>query len=168
VTPFIAIGEWDNAATPRLERLAEALRGAAVETRLPEKIQVAIWNKFTFIASVGGVGAVTRVPIGVIRTVPESKRLLRHAMEEIGALARAYDVSLGQKEIEEAWRFVEGVPPTTTASMQRDVMEGKPSELREMNGAVVRLAHARQVDVPVHEFIYSALLPGEMKARGEI
>lgn len=168
VTPMIAVGEWDNRKSQRVDRLAEALKGAGVETRLPDSIHVAIWNKFMFIASVGGVGGVTRVPIGVIRAVRESKQLLRRAMEEIAGLARAYDVPLGEKEIAEAWKFVEGVPPGTTASMQRDVMDGKPSELREMSGAVVRLAHARKVDVPVHEFVYSALLPGEMKARGEI
>lgn len=167
VTPMIAVGEWDNRKTPRLERLAEAIKGAGVECRLPENIQVAIWNKFMFIASVGGVGGVTRVPVGIIRSVPESRSLLRRAMEEIAALARAYDVPVGQKEFEEAWGFVEGVPAAATASMQRDVMEGKPSELRDMSGAVVRLAKGKNIAVPVHEFIYSALLPQEMKARGE-
>jgi len=80
VAPMVAVGEWNNQKTPRLERLAEALKGAGVETRLPANIQVAIWNKFMFIASVGGVGAVTRVPIGVTRAVPESRDLLRRAM----------------------------------------------------------------------------------------
>jgi 2-dehydropantoate 2-reductase len=168
VTPMVAVGEWNNKRTPRLERLAEALKGAGVETRLPENIQVAIWNKFMFIASVGGVGAVTRVPIGVIRTVPESRSLLKRAMEEIASLARAFDVPVGQKEFDEAWSFVEGVPAGATASMQRDVMDGKPSELREMSGAVVRLGLERKVQVPVHQFVYEALLPQEMKARGEI
>jgi 2-dehydropantoate 2-reductase len=168
VVPMVAIGEWDNHKTRRLERLAEALKGAGVETRTPENIQVAIWNKFMFIASVGGVGGVTRVPVGVIRTVPESRSLLKRAMEEIAALARAFDVPVGQKEFEEAWGFVEGVPPHTTASMQRDVMDGKPSELREMSGAVVRLGLERKVHVPVHQFVYESLLPQEMKARSEI
>jgi 2-dehydropantoate 2-reductase len=167
VTPMIAVGEWDNRRTPRIERLAEAIKGAGIETRLPDNIQVAIWNKFMFIASVGGVGGVTRVPVGIIRTVPESRTLLRRAMEEIAALARAHEVAVGQKEFDEAWSFVEGVPAAATASMQRDVMEGKPSELRDMSGAVVRLAKGKNVAVPVHDFIYSALLPQEVKARGE-
>jgi 2-dehydropantoate 2-reductase len=168
VAPWIAVGEWDNRQSERLTRLVDALKTANVETRLPGNIQVAIWNKFMFIASVGGVGGVTRVPVGIIRTVPESRSLLKRAMEEIAALARAHDVPLGEKEFAEAWAFVEGVPPHTTASMQRDVMDGKPSELREMSGAVVRLALERKVNVPVHQFIYEALLPQEKKARKEI
>jgi 2-dehydropantoate 2-reductase len=168
VVPMVAVGEWDNHKTPRLERLAEALKSAGVETRTPPSIQVAIWNKFMFIASVGGVGGVTRVPIGVIRTVPESRSLLKRAIEEIATLARAYDVAVGQEQIDETWKFVDGVPPGTTASMQRDVMDGKPSELREMSGAVVRLGLERKVSVPVHTFVYEALLPQERKARNEI
>jgi 2-dehydropantoate 2-reductase len=114
------------------------------------------------------VGGVTRVPVGIIRSVAESRSLLRGAMEEIAMLARAHDVPVTQKDFDETWGFVEGVPAAATASMQRDVMDGKPSELRDMSGAVVRLAEAKKVAVPVHEFIYSALLPQEMKARGEI
>jgi 2-dehydropantoate 2-reductase len=167
VTPMVAVGEWDNRKTPRLERLADALKGAGVETRLPPNIQVAIWNKFMFIASVGGVGGITRVPIGVFRTVPESRSLLKRAIDEIATLARAHHVPLAQEQIDETWKFVDGVPPGTTASMQRDVMEGKPSELREMSGAVVRMAKEKGISTPVHEFVYSALLPQEMKARGE-
>jgi 2-dehydropantoate 2-reductase len=165
---MVAVGEWNNERTPRLERLAEALKSTGTETRTPPNIQVAIWNKFMFIASVGGVGGVTRVPIGVIRTVPESRSLLKRAMEEIAALAREHGVPVGEKEFGEAWGFVENVPPNTTASMQRDVMDGRPSELREMSGAVVRLGRAKGVSTPVHEFIYEALLPQEMKARKDI
>jgi 2-dehydropantoate 2-reductase len=60
---------------------------------------------------------------------------------------------------------VDGVPPEGTASMQRDVMEGRPSELDAQNGAVVRLAQESGVDVPVHTFILRTLLPLERKAR---
>jgi 2-dehydropantoate 2-reductase len=49
--------------------------------------------------------------------------------------------------------------------MQRDVIEGKPSELHYLSGAVVRLADRKGISVPTHRFIYSALLPAEVLAR---
>jgi 2-dehydropantoate 2-reductase len=52
------------------------------------------------------------------------------------------------------------------ASLQRDVLEGRPSELEAQCGAVVRLGQAAGVPTPTHAFIYSALLPGELRARG--
>jgi 2-dehydropantoate 2-reductase len=55
--------------------------------------------------------------------------------------------------------------PESTSSMQRDVMQGKPSELDAQLGAVVRLAKESGVAVPVTSMIYHALLPQERLAR---
>jgi 2-dehydropantoate 2-reductase len=65
-------------------------------------------------------------------------------------------------------KFAESLPPDGTASMQRDLMEGRPSELEAQSGAVVRLGRARNFPTPVHEVIYEALLPGELRARGKL
>jgi 2-dehydropantoate 2-reductase len=50
--------------------------------------------------------------------------------------------------------------------MQRDIQAGRPSELFDQTGAVVRLAAEARVDAPVHRFLYAALLPQETAARG--
>jgi 2-dehydropantoate 2-reductase len=52
--------------------------------------------------------------------------------------------------------------------MQRDIIQGRPSELEAQVGAVVRLGERRGIAVPVHRMIYAALLPLERKARGEL
>jgi 2-dehydropantoate 2-reductase len=52
--------------------------------------------------------------------------------------------------------------------MQRDVMEGQPSELEEQIGAVVRFGKESGVETPVHTFIYHSLLPMELRARGRL
>jgi 2-dehydropantoate 2-reductase len=52
--------------------------------------------------------------------------------------------------------------------MQRDIMEGRPSELEAQNGAVVRLGQEAGVPTPVHAFIYHSLLPSELRARGTL
>jgi 2-dehydropantoate 2-reductase len=49
--------------------------------------------------------------------------------------------------------------------MQRDIKEGRPSELGAQNGAVVRMGLEAGVPTPVHAFIYASLLPQELKAR---
>ena len=61
--------------------------------------------------------------------------------------------------------FVDALPAESTASMQRDIAEGKPSELEQQNGAVVRLGEAAGVATPTHRAIYEALLPKERAAR---
>ena len=59
-----------------------------------------------------------------------------------------------------------GVPGDRTASMQRDLMEGRPSELDAWNGAIRRFGARAGVDTPVHSFTYHTLLPMERRARG--
>ena len=61
--------------------------------------------------------------------------------------------------------MVDALPPETTASMQRDIAEGRPSELDYQVGAVVRLATQAGVAVPASAFLYAALLPAEQRAR---
>ena len=165
---LITVGEWNNTRTARLDRLLECLTAAGLDTRVPENVQVALWEKFEFIASFGGVGAVTRAAAGVIRSVAEARSLLEHAMSEIVGLARASGVPLPKESVASTMKFVDALPPDGTASMQRDLMAGRPSELEAQSGAVVRLGRARNFPTPVHEFIYNALLPGELRARGKI
>jgi 2-dehydropantoate 2-reductase len=49
--------------------------------------------------------------------------------------------------------------------MQRDVVAGRPSELEEQTGALVRLASGAAVSVPAHELLLAILLPQELAAR---
>jgi 2-dehydropantoate 2-reductase len=59
-------------------------------------------------------------------------------------------------------------PPDATSSMQRDLIAGRPSELEAQSGSVVRLGRACNFPTSVHEVIYNALLPGELRARGKL
>ncbi len=168
LNPLITVGEWNNARTTRLTKLVACLAAAGLEVRVPESIQVALWEKFEFIASFGGVGGVTRAPIGVMRSVPETRSLLERAMQEIVGLAHAYGIAVPDESVANTLKFVDALPPEGTASMQRDIAAGRPSELAAHSGAVVRLGRAKNFRTPVHEFIYHALLPGEQRARGEL
>ncbi len=169
VHPTIKFGELDRRPSDRVERLRTAFsRTTGVQVETPEDIHVAMWNKFIVIAPWSGAGAVTRSPIGVIRSLPETRALLAKAMEEIYLLARARKVAMEPGAIDEAISFIDKLPGDGTASMQRDIMAGRPSELDAQNGAVVRLGKEAGLAVPVNGMIYSSLLPLEMRARKEL
>lgn len=61
--------------------------------------------------------------------------------------------------------YAQGFSENTTASMQRDILAGRPSELADQSGAVVSYAHQAGVKVPIHQTIYASLLPSERRAR---
>jgi 2-dehydropantoate 2-reductase len=92
---------------------------------------------------------------------------LRETLEEIHALAVRSGIALSADAVERTLAFIDGLPPDGTASMQRDVLAGRPSELETQVGTVVRLGERLAVEVPVHRTIYAALLPQERRARGE-
>ena len=163
--PYVALGELDGGRSERVERLRAALEGAGVTVEVPADIEVAMWEKFLLIAAISGVGAVTRAPLGRLLAVPETRRLLELAMREIETVARAHGVLIAADAVERTLAFFESLPGDGTASMQRDVMAGRPSELESQNGAVVRLGRAVGVATPVHDFLYASLLPQEREAR---
>lgn len=168
IEPYIAFGELDNKPSQRCERLREAFGRAGVWVEVPEDIHAAMWQKFVFIAAISGVGAVTRQPIGVTRGIPETRRLLVEAMQESVAVAQARGVRLPADLVEKTLADIDRLPAGATASMQRDIIEGRPSELEAQNGAVVRLGAELGVPTPVHAFIYASLLPQEKLARREL
>jgi 2-dehydropantoate 2-reductase len=164
--PTIRFGELDHRPGARGDRLRNAFsRTEGVQVEVPEDIHVAMWNKYIFIAPWGGAGAVTRAPAGVTRSLPETRALLEGAMEEIFLLARARKVAMERDAVRHAMAFVDALPYEATASMQRDIMSGRPSELDAQNGTVVRLGKEAGVATPVNGMIYSSLLPLERRAR---
>jgi 2-dehydropantoate 2-reductase len=166
--PWVTFGELDRRVTDRVHRFEEVLgtcRGLRVE--VAADIHVALWEKFMFITATGGVGSVTRVPMGVFRAVPESRAILEAAMHEVHAVAGARGIDLPAGAVEERMAFVDRLEFEGTSSMQRDFMDGRRTELDAWNGAVVRLGREAGVDTPVHAFLYASLLPQELRARGD-
>ncbi|MEZ5333152.1 MAG: ketopantoate reductase family protein [Thermoanaerobaculia bacterium] len=165
VSPTVVFGELDDRPSERVERLLAAFEDAGIDAVVPPSTRAALWEKFLFIAATSAVGAVTAVPAGVVRSCPESRQLLIAAMREIQDLARRQEIPVREDALERALAFYGSLPADVTASMQRDLMEGRPSELEAQTGAVVRLAEALEMPVPVHRFLYAALLPRELAVR---
>jgi len=164
--PMIALGEpGDGPLTANAAALASALKAAGMQVQTPANIQAALWEKLLFIAGVSGVGAVTRSAIGEFRDCSPTRSLLQQIMEEVAAVARSRGVELTADVVTRTLGFVDSLPPTGTASMQRDIAEGRPSELAAIIGAVVRFGERSGVATPVANYVYASLLPQETRAR---
>ncbi len=166
--PFVKFGELDNQRSQRVELLLDVFKKAGVTAKIPSDIQVAMWMKFLLITVWSGIGAVTRAPAGIWRSLPETRRMAKQSLGEIIAVAAAHDVALPKNALEATMAIYDGLVPQSTASLQRDVMQGRPSELDAQIGAVVRFGQKADVATPWHTFIYNSLLPMELRARGEL
>jgi 2-dehydropantoate 2-reductase len=164
----VVMGERQGGASPRLEALAAQLRAAHIDVEVAENIAAATWEKFLFIASWGAVAAAARAPASSVRSVPETRAMLVAAMEEVARLAQAHGVDMKPDAVSRALKMIDSLPPEATASMQRDILAGRPSELLDQSGAIVRLATQHGVPVPTHTFLLATLLPQELSARGSL
>lgn len=167
--PLIRFGHLDNHADPRVNALSEILNHCSgVKSSIPDDVLVAMWQKFMLITPWSGLGAVSRAPIGVLLEQPETRALLTQATEEIYQLGRARNIDLPADSVAKTISTLEGIPPNSTTSMQRDLVRGRPSELDAHNGAVVRLALEVELDTPLNRFFLYSLRSLELRARGAL
>jgi 2-dehydropantoate 2-reductase len=164
----IIFGELDGAVRPRTERLLAALTGAGIAAEITTDVQRTLWEKFLFVVSLGAVGAVSRAPVGALRSLPETRDMLEACMREIAAVAQARGITLAEGLIAANMTFLDGLPAEADSSLQRDIIAGRPSELDAWSGAVVRFGRAAKVPTPTHEVIYHVLRPQELRARGAL
>lgn len=170
VAPSMELGSLagsDGGSADRLADIAAILTGAGVASRVVPDIRRSLWRKLMFISSFGGVSTLSDSPAGEVRSSPRTWALLESALNEVAAVARAVSAGVTDGDIERAVRQVHDMAPEVTSSMQRDIAAGRPSELFDQNGAVVRYGEWLGVATPVHSVIYGALLPRELRTRGE-
>lgn len=163
--PAIVFGELNNVKTERVLQLSHIFNEANITNKLANDIQKEIWTKYLYITTVSALGALTRATHGEMLALPYLKNMMLKTAEEILAVAKAKGVNLPINIIEKQFKIIESLPFETTASLQRDIMEGKPSELEAQNGTIVSLGKELGVKTPINEFIYNALLPQENRAR---
>lgn len=167
VNPYIAFGELDNFRSERvlsIHKIFSSISNITVE--IPADINVTMWEKYVFISATSGVGAIARLPINEYRAIPESRQMLINTMQETLSIAKARGVFLSENFIDETMKRIDNVPAGVMPSMQKDIMEGRPSELDDQIGGIIRLGSALNIPTPTHEEIYASLLPFEQKARG--
>ena len=164
--PTIVFGELNNEKTQRVKKIESVFVNAGIKTKLATDIQQEIWTKFLFITTVSAIGALTRATIGEMISSEEIKNIMVKTSEEIVTIAKAKGVKFPDDIIEKQFQITESQQYNTTASLQRDMMEGKPSELETQNGAIVRMGIELGIPTPINSFIYHCLLPQEKKARG--
>lgn len=170
VSPFrrVTLGEFDGTVTPRAKAIADVLSAAGVDATLTEDIRRVLWTKFMFISAISGVGALTRLPVGDYRHVPQSRTLLRSLMEEVRAVAQADGVVLAPGVVKDTLALVDGSPADIKASLQRDVEAGRPSELESVIGVLVERGRTLGVPTPTAVFVYASLLPAELTAQAAV
>lgn len=88
-------------------------------------------------------------------------------LTEIYLLSQKIGINIESDFIKNTVSFIDSFPYDSTSSLTRDVWENKPSEIEYQNGIVVQLGKKYGIDTPINRFVYSCILPNDLKARGK-
>lgn len=107
-------------------------------------------------------------PDTCVLPVPQTRAMYNAVVDEVFAVAQAHDIALPEAHRQTAINWPDRLEPAATTLLQRDLAEGRASELEEQIGVVVRVGRKAGVEPVIHAFVYNSLLPGELQARGQM
>ena len=164
----LTLGNINQNSVISVNNIADIIRKAGLDVVVTNDIQLELWRKLAMMAPMSGIGAITRSPVGKWRSVEGTRQMAADAIKEIVEVAQAQQIDLPIETVTNLLKFYDNLNSSATASMQRDIESGKPSELEYQNGAVVRIGNHYGVPVPVNTYIYNTLIPQEIVARDSV
>jgi 2-dehydropantoate 2-reductase len=155
----IVLGEMDHRERPRGPAFVAACERAGIPAELTRDPRRALWEKYVYLVAHAGMTALTRCPVGVLRAVPETRRLYRTLLEELAALARAEGIALGADVVPRLDALWDGLGPGAYSSLHHDLAQGRRLELEALHGHAVRLGERHGIPTPALFAVYAALRP---------
>jgi 2-dehydropantoate 2-reductase len=162
----VELGELDGTLSDRLERSAALFRDSGVEVELSRDVQALLWSKLVVNVGINALTALLDVRNGVLLELPAARELMGRAVGEAVQVASRCGVVMN---LDEAVAHVEAVARATArnrSSMLADVSAGRPTEVDQINGAVVERAAQHGIDAPVNE-VLTRLAGAKARARSK-
>lgn len=151
--------ELDGKPSPRSQAFLEACGNAGVKAELVGDINKAIWEKFVRLVTLSATTSLMRLPIGPVRSDPDTRALMQQIMEEVVAVGRAKGIKLDADIVATQLRVIDGYPPAMVASMCGDLRRGNRLELPWLSGMVAKIGKELGIATPANRFVYAALKP---------
>ncbi len=138
-------------AVPRLPAIAADLEAAGIHTILSDNILRDHFIKFSFVSPMGAAGVYYDAPAAAFQVPGEARDFLLALMQDIYNLTDAMGLHFPPEVHPDNLSRLAATPAGGTTSMQRDIAEGKPSEIDGQVYEVLRLAEQYHVSVPAYE-----------------
>ncbi|MEE3167676.1 MAG: 2-dehydropantoate 2-reductase [Chloroflexota bacterium] len=154
----ISFGEIDDTDSLRSPDIRKVFRDAGIKTEISlDPLQV-LWEKFIVLSALAGITSAAQTRPKELLKYPDARAMFCNAMEESLAVGLAKGINLPNNLVQDSLKYVDNLPDFQN-SMHGDYEAGRATELEALSGAVIRLGKQIGVKTPVHEFLYSVLLP---------
>lgn len=142
-------------ASPGLGRLPEMLIRAGYEVKIISDVSALVWGKLVVSSAINALTALLRIKNGELLETPAARALMGALASETASVAGMLGVDLPFQDPVKATEEVALRTAGNLSSMLQDVMRGAPTEVDAINGAIVHLAEAGKIKVPVNQVILS-------------
>ena len=154
----VVIGSPDNrVAMEKLQRFAELLSDAGIETEVTDEIMKYLWGKIIYNCALNPLGAILEVPYGFLVKEDESKLIVDDIIKEIFQVLAAMEEETFWPDAEAYFQeFYSKLILKTSdhhSSMLQDMNRGRKTEIEYLNGAIVRLGKQYDIDTPANEMM---------------
>lgn len=133
-----------------LKKIAQDLKDSGIDGILSDNIKRDALTKFSYVSPIGTAGLYLHAVAGDFQREGEARELFKTLIREIVTLANAMGITFEEDLVERNLKILSNLPEEATTSMQRDVMEGKQSEIDGLVYEVVRMAEKYGAEVPAY------------------
>jgi 2-dehydropantoate 2-reductase len=153
----IVYGEMDGSSSPRIRDLDAFMQGAGFETRLSMTIARDMWEKWILLASLGSVTCLMRGNVGEIEAASGGLEFVLRMFDEVVAIAKAAGIAPSEEFLVEAKATLTAKGSTSTSSMYRDLLKGRPIEADQIVGDLLVRGGGAGVATPLLAAAYTHL-----------
>ena len=133
-----------------LKKIAQDFKDSGIFGILSDNIKRDALTKFSYVSPIGTAGLYLHAVAGDFQREGEARELFKTLIREIVTLANAMGITFEEDLVERNLKILSNLPEEATTSMQRDVMEGKQSEIDGLVYEVVRMAEKYGGEVPTY------------------
>lgn len=133
-----------------LKKIAQDFKDSGIDGILSDNIKRDALTKFSYVSPIGTAGLYLHAVAGDFQREGEARELFKTLIREIVTLANAMGITFEEDLVERNLKILSNLPEEATTSMQRDVMEGKQSEIDGLVYEVVRMAEKYGAEVPTY------------------
>jgi len=157
----LVVGALTAGQSERVNDLVTQCVAAGIAAETNENIELAIWEKFTFICALSGMTALTRKPIGEIFAQESTTQMYLQVLSEVAEVGRASGIPLPQSIAADLLATTQAREPFIIGSMGHDLIANNPIEISLLNARVVELGTKHNIKTPANFAIEAALRPHE-------
>ena len=137
--------------TEKMREVAKDMVTDDLEVILSENIRRDAMVKFSYVSPIGAAGLYCNAVAADFQREGEQREMFKALIREIVVLSHAMGIEFEEDLVERNLKILASLSPEATTSMQRDVIEGKRSEMDGLVYEVVRMGREYKVSMPQYE-----------------